>query len=129
MAGHFAVMLVLMYAGMVVLNPLYDVVAGVGGVSDPWSRLPVLSNFMMSVNMTIPMVLYMLHKRHGWRAIGEMSAAMFLPAALTMGPYLIGAMTTGTMMTSSHAVRNHDTRVDAGKVLSPGSAVSTDASP
>jgi hypothetical protein len=147
MAGHLAVMLVLMYAGMVVLDPLYGVVAGAFGVSDPWRRLPVLSNVMMAVNMTIPMVLYMLHKGHGRRALGEMSAAMFLPAALTMGPFSIGAMTTGTMMTLSHAAmillmagaaalgfrrqafRNHHTGEDAGKVLQPGSAASADASP
>jgi hypothetical protein len=103
LAKHFAVMVALMYAGMFVLDPLYESVVGAAGVSDPWTQLPVLSNFMMAVNMTIPMVLYMILKRHSSRAIGEMSAAMFLPAALTMGPHLMGIMTTGTMMTLSHA--------------------------
>jgi flagellar biosynthetic protein FliP len=139
-------MVALMYAGMLMLDPLYDFVAGVAGVSDPWSRLPVLSNLMMAVNMTIPMVLYMLHKRHAWRAIVEMSAAMFLPAALTMGPYLLGAMTTGAMMAISHAAmiplmviaavldfrkdahRVHDARHDAENVPTPGSAISAAAS-
>jgi hypothetical protein len=102
-AKHFAVMVVLMYAGMFVLDPLYDLAAGVAGVSDPWGRLPVLSNVIMALNMTMPMALYMRHTRHTWRAIGEMSAAMLLPAALTMGPYLLGTMTAGTMMTLSHA--------------------------
>jgi hypothetical protein len=104
-ARHFAVMVVLMYAGMFVLDPLYDLVVGVAGVSDPWGRLPVLSNVIMALNMTIPMALHMRHTRHTWRAIGEMSAAMLLPAALTMGPYLLGTMTAGTMMTLSHAAK------------------------
>jgi flagellar biosynthetic protein FliP len=45
----------------------------------------------------------MRHRRHTWRAIVEMSAGMLLPAALTMGPYLLGVMTAGTMMSLSHA--------------------------
>lgn len=31
-----------------------------------------------------------------------MAAVMFLPAALTLGPYLLGTLTTGTMMAVSH---------------------------
>ena len=103
LVGHFAVMVVLMYAGMFALDPLYELLAGFAGVSDPWSRLPVLSNFAMALNMTIPMTLYMTYKRHSWGAIAEMSAAMFLPAVLTSGPFLLGSMTAGTMMTLSHA--------------------------
>ncbi|MET4097035.1 hypothetical protein [Arthrobacter sp. UYCu712] len=102
-AKHFAVMVVLMYAGMIVLDPLYDLTAEVAGVSDPSGRLPVLTNVSMALNMTVPMVLYMRHQRHTWRAIGEMSAAMLLPAALTMGPYFLGILTAATMMTLSHA--------------------------
>ncbi len=102
-AKHFTVMVALMYAGMFVLEPFFDLVAALAGVGDPWSRLPVLSNIVMALNMSIPMVLYMRHQRHTWRSIGEMSAAMLLPAALTLGPYLLGTMTAGTMMTLSHA--------------------------
>lgn len=102
-ARHFAVMVALMYAGMFMLDPLYDLGAALAGVGDPWGRLPVLSNIIMALNMSIPMVLYMRHQRHTGRAIREMAAAMFLPAALTMGPYLLGTMTAGTMMFLSHA--------------------------
>lgn len=101
-AKHFAVMVALMYAGMFALDPVYDLGATFAGVDDPWGRLPVLSNIVMAFNMGAPMVLYMRHQRHSWWAIGEMSAAMLLPAALTMGPYLLGSMTAGTMMSLSH---------------------------
>ena len=57
----------------------------------------------MALNMTAPMALYMTYKRHSWGAIAEMSAAMFVPAVITSGPFLLGSMTAGTMMTLSHA--------------------------
>jgi flagellar biosynthetic protein FliP len=100
---HFGVMVALMYAGMFVLDPVYEMAVALAGVDDPWGRLPVLSNIIMAFNMSVPMVLYMRHRRHAWREIVEMSAAMLLPAALTIGPYLLGIMTAGTMMSFSHA--------------------------
>lgn len=101
---HFGVMVALMYGGMFVLDPVYEMAVALAGVDDPWGRLPVLSNIIMACNMNVPMVLYMRLRRHAWRAIVEMSAAMLLPAALTMGPYLLGIMTAGTMMSLSHAI-------------------------
>jgi flagellar biosynthetic protein FliP len=96
-------MVAVMYVGMLTLGAVYDLVTGLAGVSDPWGRLPVLSNAIMAFNMTMPMALYMRSKRHTWRTIGEMTAAMLLPLALTLGPYLLGIMTAGMMMTLSHA--------------------------
>lgn len=100
---HFGVMVALMYAGMFVLDPVYEMAVALAGVDDPWGRLPVLSNIIMALNMSVPMVLYMRHRRHTWRPIVEMSSAMLLPAALTTVPYLLGIMTAGTMMSFSHA--------------------------
>lgn len=102
-ARHFGVMVALMYAGMFVLDPVYEIAAALVGVEDPWGRLPILSNIVMAFNMSVPMVLYMRHRRHTWRAIVEMSAAMFLPATLGTVPYLLGVMTAGTLMSFSHA--------------------------
>jgi hypothetical protein len=101
---HFGVMVALMYAGMFVLDPVYEMAVALAGVDDPWGRLPVLSNIIMACNMSVPMVLYMRFRRHAWRAIVGMSAAMLLPAALTMGPYLLGIMRAGAMMSFSHAM-------------------------
>lgn len=102
-ARHFAVMVALMYGGMFVLDPVYEMTVALAGVDDPWGRLPVLSNIIMAFNMSVPMVLYMRHRRHTWRAIVEMSAVMLLPAALTTVPYLLGVMTAATLMSLSHA--------------------------
>lgn len=84
------------------LDPVYEMAVALTGVDDPWGRLPVLSNIIMAFNISVPMVLYMRYRRHAWRAIVEMAATMILPAALTMGPYLLGIMTAGTMMSFSH---------------------------
>jgi hypothetical protein len=100
---HVGVMVALMYAGMFLLDPVYELAVALAGVDDPWDRLPVLSNIIMAFNMSAPMVLYMRYRRHAWRAIVEMSAAMLLPAALTTVLYLLGIMTAGTMMSVSHA--------------------------
>ncbi|MEC5193025.1 MULTISPECIES: hypothetical protein [unclassified Arthrobacter] len=102
-AKHLGVMVALMYGGMFVLDPVYEMTVALAGVDDPWVRLPVLSNIIMAFNMSVPMVLYMRHRRHTWQAIAEMSAAMLLPAALTTVPYLLGVMTAGTMISLSHA--------------------------
>ncbi|ALO67052.1 hypothetical protein AS189_11790 [Arthrobacter alpinus] len=102
-AKHLGVMVALMYAGMFVLDPVYEMAVALAGVDDPWGQLPVLSNIIMALNMSVPMVLYMRNRRHTWRAIVEMSAVMLLPAALTMVPYLLGVMTAATLMSLSHA--------------------------
>jgi hypothetical protein len=100
---HLGVMVALMYAGMLVLDPIYEMAVALAGVDDPWSRLPVLSNVIMACNMSAPMVLYMRLRRHTWGAIVEMSAAMLLPAALTTVPYFLGVMPAVTLMSLSHA--------------------------
>ena len=56
-ARHYLLMIVAMYAGMLILDPLYDAVATHAGYADPWAELPVLSAWVMAGNMTAPMVL------------------------------------------------------------------------
>ena len=70
-ARHYLVMVVAMYTGMLVLNPVYAAVAARTGHADPWAELPVVSALVMAVNMTLPMVLLMLHHGHGRLAVVE----------------------------------------------------------
>ena len=56
-ARHYLLMIVAMYAGMLILDPVYDAVATHAGYADPWAELPVLSAWVMAGNMTAPMVL------------------------------------------------------------------------
>ena len=72
-------MVAAMYAGMLVLDPVYAAVAA-AGYADPWVE-PVVSALVMSINMTVPMVLLMLRHGHGGRAISEMAASMVGPTS------------------------------------------------
>ncbi len=44
-----------------------------------WRDHVALAAFAMAFNMTVPMVLWMRYRGHGWERGGEMSAAMNLP--------------------------------------------------
>jgi hypothetical protein len=43
--------------------------------------------------MTVPMVAWMRHRGHGWRASNEMAAAMLLPAVAALVLLWTGALT------------------------------------
>ena len=78
---HYVEMVVAMFLGMVVLGAP----AGwaLGAVGSSWSELntdaPELMLLGMAVTMTVPMVGWMRHRGHGWRANTEMSASMLVP--------------------------------------------------
>jgi hypothetical protein len=44
------------------------------------------------------------YRRHGWRDITEMSAAMYLPFVIFFPATVTGVMTGGTMMVAGHAL-------------------------
>jgi len=46
---------------------------------------PSLILLVMGISMTVPMIAWMRHRGHGWRACGEMGAAMIVP----MFPFLL----------------------------------------
>ena len=99
---HYVVMVVAMYAGMLVLDPLYAAVAGRAGYADPWTELPVVSALVMAVNMTIPMALLMLRHRHGTAATLEMAASMLVPTLVATGLHAAGALEAEDVMTVAH---------------------------
>jgi len=73
---HYAEMVVAMLLGMLALE------------LTPWNpqeAAPLLLG--MATAMTIPMVAWMRHRGHGWRASAEMSAAMYVP---TLGALALG---------------------------------------
>ena len=79
---HLLEMIVVMALGMCVLGgawgAFHEVVFGTA-FADAWRDYVVLAGFAMAFNMTLPMVLWMRHRGHGWERIGEMTAAMNLP--------------------------------------------------
>lgn len=101
-ARHYLVMVVAMYTGMLVLNPVYAAVAARTGHADPWAELPVVSALVMAVNMTLPMVLLMLHHGHGRLAVVEMAASMLVPTVAGVGLDVLGTIPAGQVMTIAH---------------------------
>lgn len=99
---HFVVMVVAMYAGMAVLDPVYTAVAGHAGYADPWTELPLVSALVMAVNMTIPMVLLMLRHRHGPGATVEMAASMLVPTLVALVLHAAGVLGAEDVMTVAH---------------------------
>jgi hypothetical protein len=95
-AGHFAEMVIAMLVGMVALGPLWSFAA------------PALLDrgdvhaLVMATNMTIGMALWMRIRRHSWRQIAEMSAAMYLPFVVLLIPHWLGVISAGTVMTAGH---------------------------
>lgn len=101
-ARHYLLMIVAMYAGMLVLDPVYDALATHAGYADPWAELPLLSALVMAGNMTVPMVLLMLRHRRGSRAILDMVVAMFAPTLAATALYVLGALPADQVMTVTH---------------------------
>jgi hypothetical protein len=95
-AGHFAEMVVAMIVGMVALGPLWSLAwPGLGSY-------PAVAALVMATNMTTGMVLWMRIRRHAWRPIMEMSAAMYLPFVILLVPYWLGAISGGALMMAGH---------------------------
>jgi hypothetical protein len=102
---HYVEMVAAMCLGMAILG----IPAGwaMGAMGTGWHELtedaPALMFLGMATTMTVPMVGWMLHRGHGWRANTEMSASMFVPTFAVIG--LLGAdllTDVGMLMTIEH---------------------------
>ncbi|MCU1571211.1 MAG: hypothetical protein JWR33_1952 [Naasia sp.] len=89
-------MVAAMLAGMVVLGLLRDVVA-----PGPALRAD-LETMIMATEMVIGMAAWMIARRHAWRGIAVMSAAMYLPF-LVLAPLLwVGAISAEALGIGGH---------------------------
>ncbi|MGI5244356.1 hypothetical protein [Dactylosporangium sp. CA-139066] len=95
-ALHYVEMVVSMLAGMLLLGPLW---------SWAWPGLddhPAAAALVMAADMTIGMGAWMRIRRHSWRLIAEMSAAMVLPFVALLVPYAMGAISGAALMMGAH---------------------------
>jgi hypothetical protein len=87
---HLLEMTIAMMLGMVVLGMAFRQihVAVFGAWFDKaWHDHTELAVFAMTFNMTLPMVAWMRHRSHAWRASGELASAMVvLVLACCSGP-------------------------------------------
>jgi hypothetical protein len=102
---HYVEMVVAMFLGMAILG----IPAGwaMGAIGTSWHELtddaPALMFLGMATTMTVPMVGWMLHRGHGWRANAEMSASMFVPTFAVIGLLAADLLTDiGVLVTIEH---------------------------
>jgi hypothetical protein len=97
-------MVLAMIVGMAVLGAVVQAVCAAVGhpgffVNHVGMRAP-----LMTMNMTIGMAMWMRHRGHGWRPIGEMSAAMFVPLAVLIAPFWVGMLSGDALLTGMHVL-------------------------
>ena len=97
-AGHYVEMIVAMLAGMVALGPLWSL--ALPGLS----AHPDAHAMVMATNMSLGMALWMRIRKHSWPRIAEMCAAMYVPFAVLLVPYWLGAVSGGALMTAGHVL-------------------------
>jgi hypothetical protein len=97
---HYGEMVLAMFLGMAILGlPVDWMMSSAGADSDAFMFLG------MATTMTVPMVAWMIHRGHGWRANAEMSASMFVPTFAVIGVLTTGILTDiGVLMLVEHIV-------------------------
>jgi flagellar biosynthetic protein FliP len=93
---HFAEMVLAMLAGMLLLGPIWMLA---------WPHLHTQADLhvlVMATDMAIGMAAWMRFRRHGWAAIAQMSAAMYVPFLLLLGPYWADMISGATLSTAGH---------------------------
>ena len=93
---HYLEMVVAMLVGMYTLGGVEDLVL-------PSVTLRADAGVLvMATNMAIGMSAWMRFRGHSWRAIVEMSAAMYVPFVALLVPFWAGAIGEHTLMTWGH---------------------------
>jgi hypothetical protein len=95
-----------MVVGMVALGlPAGAALQALGsGISELRESAPAVLLLGMAVIMTVPMLAWMSHRGHGWRAGAEMAASMFLPTFCAVALLAAGAADFDTLMVAEHFV-------------------------
>ena len=75
---HFAEMLAAMAVGMFMGTAIFVTVMGMTW-DEVLVRYPTAILLVMAISMTVPMVMWMRHRGHGWTRSSEMAAAMVVP--------------------------------------------------
>ncbi len=101
---HFIEMVLAMVVGMAVLGGMVQLICAASGYSGSFLEHPGLRAPLMAMNMTVGMAVWMRHRGHGWAPITEMSAAMFVPIAVLIGPFWAGALSGEGLQGAMHVL-------------------------
>jgi hypothetical protein len=102
-ARHFGEMLLAMLVGMVVLGGLAELAFALAGssLSDQPGGTQVM---LMGFDMTVPMVLWMIHRGHTAARNVEMALSMIVPSAAAAALAWAGALGSEAALGVQHAV-------------------------
>ncbi|WP_211240232.1 hypothetical protein, partial [Promicromonospora kroppenstedtii] len=101
--AHLAEMVVVMVLGMLLLGPAWDWAGAALGVEAALGR-PDVGAVVMLLDMVAAMTVWMRLRRHSWRAIWEMNAAMAVPFVVLLTLFRAGAATAGDVMLWGHVL-------------------------
>ena len=103
-AWHFGEMCAAMCLGWMVMSLPYVGLATAAGYDDPVRDLPEVATLVAAVGMSLGMALQMRWRRHGWRCIGEMSAAMGVEVVLLMVAVGVGLLSRPDLFAWFHGL-------------------------
>ena len=101
---HYIEMVVVMFAGMIVLGiPGEAALQAIGsGTSKLRHDAPALVFLGMAATMTIPMVAWMRYRGHRWQPTLEMAASMIIPTLVAIVLLAAGVLDIDALMGLEH---------------------------
>ena len=100
---HYLEMVAAMIVGMMVLEPVRDVVVDALGWSAAFDGSEVRA-LAMATEMTIAMVAWMRYRRHAWPTTAEMALAMYVPFVLLFVPLWLGVIAGDAVLAGGHVL-------------------------
>ena len=101
---HYIEMVVVMFAGMIVLGLPGEAALKAIGSGTPELRhdAPAIVFLGMMATMTIPMVVWMRYRGHRWRPTLEMAASMIIPTLIAIVLLAAGVLSFEALMGVEH---------------------------
>ncbi len=88
---HFLEMTLAMMVGMPIFSMLRKLIPATSSYAGAFKSGTILFDLSMTVFMTVPMVAWMIVRKHGWRHSAEMAFGMFAPVGVIIVLRLLGA--------------------------------------
>ena len=102
-ARHYGEMVLVMFAGMVVLGGLAELAFAAAGTSLT-AQSGAVQVTLMGISMTVPMVAWMAYRGHTTSQNAEMAGSMVVPTAIAAALALSGAGGSEAALTLQHGV-------------------------
>jgi hypothetical protein len=101
---HYIEMVVVMFAGMLVLGLPGEAALKVlgSGTSELRDDAPAVVFLGMAATMTIPMVAWMRYRGHRWQPTLEMAASMIIPTLVAIALLATAVLSFGALMGLEH---------------------------